>query len=196
MSMLLSNKVKFSVIAMAAVLILGIIGAGLLQANHTNELYEGPVGVDDLTAARGVVFDWAETKQALPTGARSWMISGEWALDCGGLKCTDDKKNFDNIHFDMAFAMFLDKNTRGDSSHGHTFANFVAESASVNEDGDTLTIVGDIDGSGPLDGHVTITLKRHSSGPKHFTFSVYLDEHNEVTNIITTPIGGVVIESS
>ena len=112
------------------------------------------------------------------------------------MKCTDDKKNFDNIHFDMAIAMFLDKNKRGDSSHGHTFANFVAESASVNEDSDTLTIVGDIDGSGPLDGHVTMTFKRHGTGPKHFTFSFYLDEHNEVTNIITTPIGGVVIESS
>ena len=66
----------------------------------------------------------------------------------------------------------------------------------MNTDGDTPTIVGDIDGSGPLDGHVTMTLKSHSSGPKHFTFSFYLDEHSEVASIITEPIGGVVIEAT
>ena len=195
MSMLWSNKVRFSVIAMAAVLILGIIGASLIQANHTNELYDGPVDVSDLTTARGVVFDWAETLEGPPNGTRGWMISGEWTLDCGGLKCTDDKKNFDNIHFDMAFAMFLDGVTHKDnSSHGHTFANFSATEASVTDD--TLTIVGDIEGSGPLGGHVIITLKRHSSGPRHFTFSFDLDEHDPDTNIITTPVGGVVVESS
>ena len=197
MNIISNNKARFSVIAIAAVLILGIIGAGLIQANHTNELYEGPAGVDDLITARGVVFDAVETKEALPTGARDWMISGEWALDCGGLKCTDDREHFANIHFDIAFAMFLDKTgAKGDSSHGHTFANFVAESASVNTDGDTLTIVGDIDGSGPLDGHVVISLKRHGSGPGHYTFSFDLDEHNEVTHIIMGPIGGVVTEST
>lgn len=194
MSMLRSGRVKFSIITVVAVLILGIVGAGLIQANHTNELYDGPVSVDNLTSARGVVFDAVETKQALPTGARNWIISGEWTLDCGGLKCTDDRKDFSNIHFDTAFAMFLDGKDKGDLSHGHTFANFEAESASVADD--TLTIVGTIEGSGPLGGHVIITLKRHSSGPKHFTFSFNLDEHNEVTNIIMDPIGGVVIEST
>ena len=197
MSMLSSTKVKFSLITMAAVLILGIIGAGLIQANHTNELYAGPAGLSELTTARGVVFDAVGTKEALPTGARDWMVSGEWTLDCGRLNCTDDKKNFTNIHFDIAFAMFLDKTgAKGDSSHGHTFANFVADSASLNEAGDTLTITGNIEGSGPLGGHVTMTFKRHGSGPKHFTFSFYLDEQDESSNIITEAISGVVIEST
>ncbi len=71
MSMLRSGRVKFSIITVVAVLILGIVGAGLIQANHTNELYDGPVSVDNLTSARGVVFDAVETKQALPTGARN-----------------------------------------------------------------------------------------------------------------------------
>lgn len=91
--------------------------------------------------------------------------------------------------------MFLDgvKN-KDNSSHGHTFANFSATGASVADD--TLKIVGNIEGSGPLGGHVTIMLKRHSTGPRHFTFTFDLDEHDPDTNIITTPAGGVVRESS
>ena len=38
---------------------------------------------------------------------------------------------------------------------------------------EVLTIVGDIDGSGPLDGHVVISLKRHGSGPGHYTPSIW-----------------------
>lgn len=194
MSMLRNTKVKFTLITMAAVLILGIIGAGLIQANHTNELYAGPAALSELKTASGVVFDAVGTKNALPTGVRDWLVSGDWTLDCGGLKCTDDKHNFANIHFDIAFAMFRYKS--GDTDHGHTFANFVADAASMNADGDTLTITGNIEGSGPLDGHVTMTFKRHGSGPKHFTFSFYLDEYDETTNIITEAISGVVIEST
>jgi len=194
--MLRSNKVRFSVIAMAAVLILGIVGAAVAVAGGFGGFKEAKT-VAGLQSARGIVFDRVVTEGPASGQLRNWMISGEWTLDCHKKKaCADSPTN--QIEFDIAFAMFLDSDDGTDfppSSHGHQFSNFSATSATVSGEGKILTILGTIDGSGPLGGPVTITLKRHSSGPQHFTFSFDLTDHHLTTNIIKTAIDGVVVES-
>ena len=164
MSMLSSNKVRFSVLAMATVLILGIVGAGLIQASHTTpELYEEAGPLETLETASGVVFDWATTWDSA-SGERDWVISGEWTLDCH--QVCDSAANLGDIEFDMAFAMVRDsykggRNGKGGQSHGHQFANFTATSTpSVSDDGDELTIEGIITGSGPIDtDEITVRLQ-------------------------------------
>ncbi len=151
--------------------------------------------ITQLTSASGVVFDRAHTSDTAG-GEKDWMISGVWTLDCQSA-CLDAQPS--EIKYDMSLAMFLDPNTgdpgaKGDSSHGHQFSNFVA-TATPTEDSGELTILGTINGSGPLGGPITITLKRHAtSDPQHFTFSFELTDHSDA-NIITHAISGVVVES-
>ena len=198
MGMLRRNRVKFSVIAVVAALILGIVGTGLiLGAFYEDGIYEGPVDVGELQTARGLVYDWAQTSETVGvTGVliRDWMISGEWTLDCGNDACKDADPG--DIEFDMAIAMIRDSiKAEANSSHGHIFSDFSATSATVA--GDELTIEGEITGSGPIatDG-ITIRLRRHGGPPNnpldHFTFFFKMD----AGNIITTEVGGVVVESS
>ena len=195
MSILRGNRAKFGVIAMAIVLTLSIAGATLAVAKSFGGYTETP-SVEGLHSARGVVYDWAETDGPNTVdntvGIRDWMISGEWVLDCH-TACTGAKP--DQIDFDMALAMMRESvKAEGNSSHGHQFSNFSATSVTVA--GDVLTILGTIDGSGPLGGPITITLKRHAStNPQHFTFSFDLPVYNPVTNIIRTEVSGVVVES-
>ena len=81
----------------------------------------------------------------------------------------------------------------GASSHGHTLWDFSANSVEVVEAGSTTSLVieGTITGSGHIgtDG-ITIILAKNSNG--HFTFFFKMDNGN----IITTEVGGVVVESS
>ena len=204
MGILRKNRVKFGVIAMVAVLILSIAGATLAVARSFGG-YTETSSVEGLQAARGVVYDWANTWDQKwadahsGDGNRDWMISGEWILDCH-TACTKAKPH--QIDFDMAFAMMRESvkdsvlgNEVENSSHGHQFSNFVA-SATPTEANGVLTILGTIDGSGPLGGPIIITLKRHANtNPQHFTFFFELPDHDAATNIITTTVGGVVVES-
>jgi len=79
-------------------------------------------------------------------------------------------------------------------SHGHQWSNFSATSVDVT--GNILTIVGTINGSGPIKNvGIKLTLKRHSD-PQHFTFFFDLsDGPGGDPPIIVTEVGGVVIES-
>lgn len=200
MKMLRSNRVKFGVIAVAAALILGIVGTGLiLGAFYEDGIYEGPVDVGELQTARGLVYDWAQTSQTVGvTGVlvRDWMTSGEWTLDCGDDACKDADPG--DIEFDMAIAMIRDSiKAEANSSHGHIFSDFSATSATVT--GDELTIVGEITGSGPIEtDEIIITLIRSSGPLQHFTFFFKMDDGtlSGDPNIITTKVGGVVVESS
>lgn len=198
MNMLRSNRVKFSVIAMAAALILGIVGAAVAMATWDGG-YEEATSLESLQSARGVVADYVETVQPPPTGKRDWMVSGEWTLDCGDLACIDDEDNLDNIEFDTAFAMMIAskrsiQSGQGDHSHGHQFSDFEAVSSSVS--GGTLTIVGTITGSGPIkDVGITIRLVKSSSG--HFTSFFKLNDGLPGNPaVIVTEIGGAVVESN
>lgn len=174
----------------------GPAGPAGAQAPTITGAYAEASQIRGLTSARGVVYDRTHTSDTVG-GERDWMISGQWTLDCRSA-CIGAQPN--EINFDMAIAMFLDPNpgdpgAKGDSSHGHQFSNFVASATPTEEDG-VLTVLGTISGSGPLGGPITITLKRHaSSDPQHFTFSFELTDHSD-SNIITTAVSGVVVESN
>ena len=194
MEMLRRNRVKFGVIAMVAVLTVGIAGAIAVARGFGG--YSEASSVAGLQSARGVVYDWAQTDGPVAGNIRDWMISGEWTLNCHKA-CA--KARLHQIEFDMALAMFLDPTApapgaKGDNSHGHQFSNFSATSATVA--GSVLTILGTIDGSGPLGGDIIITLRRHApTNPQHFTFSFDLTSPPP-GNIITTVVSGVVVESN
>ena len=177
---------EFSMVAMAAVLILGIVGSALAVAGGFGGYNEAKT-VGDLKSARGTVYDWVEVADG-----RDFMVNGEWTLDC---QTACDEAMPHQIEFDMAFAMIRDSvKAESNSSHGHQWSNFSASSASVS--GDVLTVVGTITGSGPIhDVGITLTVKRHSS-PQHFTFLLELsDGPTGDKPIIVTEVGGVVIES-
>ena len=197
MSMLHSNRVRFSVISVAAVLIIGIVGAALSVAAGSGGYTEAST-LQELKTARGVVYDWSLTVQPeADGGTRDWMISGEWALDCLK-KCSTvlGATDLNNVDFDMAFAMITDEGfggIKGNIDHGHQFSNFLAKSVVV-DDNNTIVIVGTIDGSGPIKNvGITITLKRHGG---HFTFFFELDDSTGNPPIIETVVGGVVVEAS
>ena len=188
MNALRSNRVKFGIVAIAAVLIFGIVGSALAVAGGFGGFKEA-TAVSNLQSARGIVFDWAEVADG-----RDFMISGEWTLKC---KKACEEAAPHQIEFDMAFAMMReDVKAEANSSHGHQWSNFSATSASVDDTGNILTIVGTINGSGPIKNvGITLTLRRHSD-PQHFTFFFDLsDGPGGDPPIIVTEVGGVVIES-
>ena len=146
--------------------------------------------VGDLAMARGVVYDWSQTWDE-KNKTRNWLTSGEWSLTCE-VACVDAKP--EQIKYEMAFAMVrAEVDEAGKSSHGHTFWDWKATSVEVipGDKKETLEIKGTITGSGPIktDG-ITIKLVKADNG--HFTFFFDMDEGN----IITTEIGGGVLESS
>ena len=198
MNKLRSNRVKFSVFAMAAVLIIGIVGASLAVAAGSPGYDGESTDLEDLETARGIVYDWSLTAQPeADGGTRDWMISGEWTLDCKK-QCSkvNGTGQLKNVDFDMAFAMFRDDGfggIKGTLSHGHQFSNFLAKSLVV-DDNNSIVIEGTIDGSGPIKNvGITITLKRHGG---HFTFFFELDNSTGNPPIIATEVGGVVVEAS
>lgn len=140
--------------------------------------------LEDLKSARGVVADWAQTYDTT-NGPRDWILDGEWILDCH-TRCTG--ANLTQIDFDMAFAMYRESvKDEANNSHGHPFWAFSATSVTLADD--TLTITGDITGSGEIDEvGIVIKLRKHSD---HFTFSFILDDDNS----IATEVSGAVIES-
>lgn len=196
----LSNRhVTVAVILLVAVVALGVVGTSLITAKgpfvaaNGNGEQDGMASVRDLIAARGVVGDWARTKDR-----REWFINGEWSLDCHD-NCIDAEPG--DIDFNMAYAMYRSgtddlkgklQGEVGDQSHGHPFWDFSASSVNVSEDdsASTLTIVGTITGSGGIgtDG-ITIRLVKKTNG--HFTFFFRLDEGN----VFATETGGVVVDS-
>lgn len=190
MDMIRRNRVKFGILAMVAVLTLGIAGATIAVAGGFGG-YSEASSVEGLKSARGVVYDWANTWDA-KNGNRDWLISGEWTLNCQ-TACTKAKPH--QIEFDMGFAMMRESvKEEGNSSHGHTFWNFSATDVNVVETDSTTSLVidGMIAGSGPIGGAITIKLVKHVNG--HFTFFFELSDPPP-GNIITTTVGGAVVES-
>jgi hypothetical protein len=175
---------KVSIFVLATVLALGIASASLVAAKGSGE-YEKVSSVEDLAAARGVVADWAQTKDG-----REWFLNGEWTLDCHG-PCVNAK--LQDIEFDIAWVMYRsEEGEEGNQSHGHPFWDFSASSVDVSEDetATTLTIEGTITGSGEIGtDEVTIKLVKQHNG--HFTFLFKMDEGNA----FATEAGGVVVES-
>jgi hypothetical protein len=145
--------------------------------------------VADLASARGVLSDPATTWDE-KNDTRQWIVNGEWDLNCPGV-CS--KANLQDIHYDMAFAMYrAEPEEIGKSSHGHTFWGFQATGVEIlpGDDRQTLEIKGNITGSGEIstDG-VTINLVRFNNG--HFTMLVKMDDGN----VLQSEVGGVVLES-
>ena len=145
--------------------------------------------VGDLSTARGVVHDWAQTWDE-KNDTRSWFINGEWSLNCQ-VPCAEAKP--EQVEYEMAFAMVRSEvDEAGKSSHGHTFWDFEATSLEVmpGDNQDTLEIKGTITGSGPLStGGITIKLVKKDNG--HFTSFFKLDEGSP----LQTEVGGGVLES-
>lgn len=184
MAMFRNKYVKVTGLVLAAVLALGVAGASLVAARGSGE-YDKVSSVKDLATARGVVGDWAQTKDG-----REWFINGEWTLNCHG-PCVNAK--LQNIDFDMAYAMYrADLAAEANQSHGHPFRDFSASNVHVSEDAiaTTLTIQGTITGSGGIgtDG-ITIKLVKNTNG--HFTFFFKMDDGN----VFATEAGGIVVES-
>ena len=140
--------------------------------------------LEGLESARGVVADWAQTYDTT-NGPRDWILDGEWVLDCH-TACT--AANLTQIDFDMAFAMYRESvKDEANNSHGHPFWDFSATSVTLADD--TLTINGNITGSGEIgEVGITIKLRKHSN---HFTFSFFIDDDNS----LATEVSGAVVES-
>jgi hypothetical protein len=176
-------KVTVTGLVLAAVVALGGAGASMAVAKGSGE-YDKVSSVENLAVARGVVADWAQTKDE-----RVWYINGEWTLNCHG-PCVN--ANLQNIDFDLAYAMYrADLAAEDNQSHGHPFWDFSASSVDVTEDdaAKTLTIKGTITGSGEIDTDgITIKLVKNTNG--HFTF-FKMDEGNA----FATEAGGVVVEA-
>lgn len=188
MTIFRNKYVKVTGFVLAAVLALGVAGVTLVVAKGSGE-YDKVSSIHDLATARGVVADWAQTKDG-----RDWFISGEWTLNCHG-PCVNAK--IQNIDFDLAYAMYragagTDSFKVGDQSHGHPFWDFSASSVDLSEDAvaSTLTIQGTITGSGEIGtDEITIKLVKNTNG--HFTFFFKMDDGNA----FATEAGGVVVES-
>jgi hypothetical protein len=177
-------KVTVTGLVLVTVLALGGVGASLVVAKGSGE-YDKTSSVENLATARGVVADWAQTKDG-----RVWYINGEWTLNCHR-PCFN--ANLQNIDFDLVYAMYrADLAAEDNQSHGHPFWDFSASSVDITEDdvAKTLTIKGTITGSGEIgtDG-ITIKLVKNTNG--HFTFFFKMDEGNA----FATEAGGVVVES-
>ena len=139
--------------------------------------------------ARGVVYDWGQTWDE-KNDTRSWLMSGEWSLDCQ-VACVQAKP--EQVDFGMAFAMLrAEVEKAGEHSHSHSFWGFEATSVEVvpGDKQETLEIKGPITGAGALktDG---ITIKLVKKDNCLFTFFFKLDEGN----LLTTEVGGGVLES-
>ena len=145
--------------------------------------------IGDLTAARGVVYDWGQTWDE-KNDTREWLVNGEWSLNCP-VACA--KANPEEVEFDMAFAMVrAEVEEAGKSSHGHTFWGFEGTGVEVvpGDKQETLEVKGTITGSGPIStGGITIKLVKNDNG--HFTFFFKLDEGS----VLQTEVGGGVLES-
>ena len=142
--------------------------------------------VADLTSARGVVYDYAETWDP-KNDTREWLVNDEWSLNCQ-VACAKAKP--EEVEFDMAFAMVRPD---GKSSHGHTWWGFEANGVEVvpGDKQEALEIKGTITGSGPIStGGITVKLVKKDVG--HFTFFFKLDDGN----VLTTEVGGAVLESN
>ena len=142
--------------------------------------------VADITSARGVVYDYAETWDE-KNQTRDWLVNGEWILDCQ-VTCTEATP--EQVGFDMAFAMVR---ADGKSSHGHTFWGFESNGVSVvpGDKLEALEIKGTITGSGPIStGGITVILEKKDVG--HFTFFFKLDDGN----VLQTEVGGAVLASN
>ena len=142
--------------------------------------------VADLTSARGVVYDYAETWDE-KNGTREWLVNGEWSLDCQ-VACATAKP--EQVQFDMAFAMVRPD---GKSSHGHTWWGFESSGVKVvpGDKQEALEIKGTITGSGPIStGGITLKLVKKDVG--HFSFFFQLDDGN----VLNTEVGGAVLESN
>jgi hypothetical protein len=149
-----------------------------------NGVFQRAGSLETLKSARGVIADWAQTYDTT-NGYRDWIIDGEWILNCHE-KCTS--ANVAKIDFDMAFAMYRESvKEEANNSHGHPFWDFSATNVTLV--GDTLTITGDITGSGEIgEVGIVITLRQHSS---HFTFVFTIEDDNS----LATEVSGAVVES-
>lgn len=149
-----------------------------------NGVYQHAGSLETLKSARGVVADWAQTFDTT-NGSRDWILDGEWTLNCHKA-CTS--ANVSQIDFDMAFAMYRESvKDEANNSHGHPFWDFSASSVTLVDD--TLTISGDITGSGEIGPvGIVITLRQHTS---HFTFAFTIEDDNS----LATEVSGAVVES-
>jgi hypothetical protein len=168
----------------AVALVVTIVTGSSAVAQSGNEDFDKAGSLQALKSARGQVADWAHT-----TDGRDWTLVGEWSLDCGK-KCTET--HLSQIEFDMAFSMYRESvKSQDNSSHGHPFWDFIASDVSLA--GDTLTIEGDITGSGEI-GRVGIEIEIQKQANGHFTFFFTLDDVNsidtEVAGVVTDAEGG------
>jgi len=142
--------------------------------------------VADLTSARGVIYDYAETWDP-KNDTREWLVNGEWSLNCQ-VACATAKP--EQVEFNMAFAMVRPD---GKSSHGHTFWGFESSGVEVvpGDKLEALEIKGTITGSGPIStGGITVRLEKKDVG--HFTFFFKLDDGS----VLQTEVGGAVLASN